>query len=96
MKPNLSIPPNPTGQQIKQALDTTFGTLGESCVSSFISVSLDAGAQKVAHGFNGTPKRWTVHNPEGPYPVHQYQASDKNFLYLYVTGGTLRCVIEVK
>jgi hypothetical protein len=94
MKPAFALPANASAQQTKSVLDDTFGKMGESCVSSLIVRSLTAGANKVAHGFPGTP-RWRLYNPEGPYPVHQYQPSDKTFLYLYVTGGDLRTGIEV-
>jgi hypothetical protein len=94
MKPSIAIPANPSGQQIKTAIDDAFGKMGAAVVSTRFIRDLVAGENKVAHGFGSVPT-WRLYNPEGPYSVHQYRASDREFLYLYVTGGNLRTGIEV-
>lgn len=94
MKPEFQTVPNPTVQQLQDEAFRVFDSCGTLLVARRlrISLTLAAGATRIAHGMRSVPQDVLLAIPSTLSIVYQTQAPDAQFIYLATTDD---CTITV-
>jgi hypothetical protein len=94
MKPEYQTFVAPTVQQVQDETFRVFDTCGTLLVAKRLRVTLTlaAGATRVAHGLKSVPQDITFGVPSALAVVYQSQAPDAQFIYLKTTDD---CTVTV-